>query len=167
MSLISTDFAEKNLKEFKIIDASWHLPTENRDPYLEYKESHIPNSVFFDLDNTSEKNTDLPHMLPSEDQWSKSISKLGISNNDKILIYDNSRLYSACRCWFSLLYFGHDIGKLYILNGGLKKWKQENKALTDEKTNIVTSNYKAIKKENYVFNMSQINENIEIRKFHL
>ena len=53
MSLISTDFAEKNLKEFKIIDASWHLPTENRDPYLEYKESHIPNSVFFDLDNTS------------------------------------------------------------------------------------------------------------------
>ena len=110
MSLISTDFAEKNLKEFKIIDASWHLPTENRDPYLEYKESHIPNSVFFDLDNTSEKNTDLPHMLPSEDQWSKSISKLGISNNDKILIYDNSRLYSACRCWFSLLYFGHDIG---------------------------------------------------------
>ena len=34
MSLISTDFAEKNLKEFKIIDASWHLPTENRDPYF-------------------------------------------------------------------------------------------------------------------------------------
>ena len=41
MSLISTDFAEKNLKEYKIIDASWHLPTENRDPYLEYKERHI------------------------------------------------------------------------------------------------------------------------------
>ena len=100
-------------------------------------------------------------MLPSEDQWSKSISKLGISNNDKILIYDNSRLYSSCRCWFSLLYFGHDIGKLYILNGGLKKWKQENKTLTDEKTNIITSNYRAIKKENYVFNMSQINENID------
>ena len=165
MSLISTDFAEKNLKEFKIIDASWHLPTENRDPYLEYKENHIPNSVFFDLDNTSEKNTDLPHMLPSEDQWSKSISKLGISNNDKILIYDNSRLYSACRCWFSLLYFGHDIEKLYILNGGLKKWRQENKALTNEKTNILTSNYKAIKKENYVFNMSQINENIDSNNF--
>ena len=35
MSLISTDFAEKNLKEFKIVDASWHFPTENRDPYLE------------------------------------------------------------------------------------------------------------------------------------
>ena len=124
MSLISTNLAEKNLTDFKIIDASWHLPSESRDPYLEYEQDHIPNSVFFDLDDTSEKDTDLPHMLPSEEKWSESISRLGISNNDKILIYDNSKLYSACRCWFSLLYFGHDVKKLYILNGGLKKWKQ-------------------------------------------
>ena len=165
MSLISTDFAEKNLKEFKIIDASWHLPSEKRDPYLEYKDSHITNSVFFDLEGTSEKYTDLPHMLPSEDRWSKIISNLGISNNDKILIYDNSKLYSACRCWFSLMYFGHDIEKLYILNGGLKKWKQENKVLTSKKTNVVKSNYKAFKKDNYVFKMSQINENINSNNF--
>ena len=165
MSLISTDFAEKNLKKFKIIDASWHLPSEKRDPYLEYKECHIPNSVFFDLEDTSEKYTDLPHMLPSEDRWSKSISNLGISNNDKILIYDNSKLYSACRCWFSLMYFGHDIEKLYILNGGLKKWKQENKVLTSKKTNVEKSNYKTFKKNNYVFKMSQINENINSNNF--
>ena len=165
MSLVSTDFAEKNLKEFKIIDASWHLPSENRNPYVEFKKGHIPGSVFFDLDDASKKNTDLPHMLPSEDQWSKSISKLGISNNDKILIYDNSKLYSACRCWFSLLYFGHDIEKLHILNGGLKKWKQEKKVLTNKKTNIVLSNYKSLKKNNYIFNMRQINENINLNNF--
>ena len=165
MSLISTNLAEKNLTDFKIIDASWHLPSESRDPYLEYKQDHIPNSVFFDLDDTSEKDTDLPHMLPSEEKWSESISRLGISNNDKILIYDNSKLYSACRCWFSLLYFGHDIEKLYILNGGLKKWKEENKTTTNEKTNIVRSNYKAQEKSSYVFKMRQINENIKSNNF--
>ena len=165
MSLISTNLAEKNLTDFKIIDASWHLPSESRDPYLEYKQDHIPNSVFFDLDNTSEKDTDLPHMLPSEEKWSESISRLGISNDDKILIYDNSKLYSACRCWFSLLYFGHDIEKLYILNGGLKKWKEENKTTTNEKTNIVRSNYKAQEKSSYVFKMRQINENIKSNNF--
>ena len=165
MSLISTNLAEKNLTDFKIIDASWHLPSESRDPYLEYEQDHIPNSVFFDLDDTSEKDTDLPHMLPSEEKWSESISRLGISNNDKILIYDNSKLYSACRCWFSLLYFGHDIEKLYILNGGLKKWKQENKTTTNEKTNIVRSNYKAQEKSSYVFKMRQINENIKSNNF--
>ena len=165
MSLISTNLAEKNLTDFKIIDASWHLPSESRDPYLEYEQDHIPNSVFFDLDDTSEKDTDLPHMLPSEEKWSESISRLGISNNDKILIYDNSKLYSACRCWFSLLYFGHDIEKLYILNGGLKKWKQENKTTTNEKTNIARSNYKAQEKSSYVFKMRQINENIKSNNF--
>ena len=66
MSLISTILAEKNLKDFKIIDASWHLPSEGRDPFSEYEQDHIPNSVFFDLDDTSEKDTDLPHMLPSK-----------------------------------------------------------------------------------------------------
>ena len=45
MSLISTNLAEKNLTDFKIIDASWHLPSESRDPYLEYEQDHIPNSV--------------------------------------------------------------------------------------------------------------------------
>tara|TARA_Y100000741_G_scaffold345623_1_gene311235 strand:- start:2886 stop:3710 length:825 start_codon:yes stop_codon:yes gene_type:complete len=165
MSLISTNLAEKNLTDFKIIDASWHLPSESRDPYLEYEQDHIPNSVFFDLDDTSEKDTDLPHMLPSEEKWSESISRLGISNNDKILIYDNSKLYSACRCWFSLLYFGHDIEKLYILNGGLKKWKQENKTTTNEKTNIARSNYKAQEKSSYVFKMRQINENVKSNNF--
>ena len=90
---------------------------------------------------------------------------MGISNNDKILIYDNSKLYSACRCWFSLLYFGHDIKKLYILNGGLKKWKQENKTTTKGKTNIARSNYKAQKKGSYVFKMRQINENIKSNNF--
>ena len=165
MSLISTDLAEKYLKKFKIIDASWHLPSENRDAYLEYKESHIPGSVFFDLDNTSEKKTDLPHMLPSEDQWNINISDLGISNNDKILIYDNSRLYSACRCWFSFLYFGHDIEKLYILNGGLKKWRQESRILTDDETKIIKSDYRSRKRDNYIFKMSQINENITSKNF--
>ena len=165
MSLISTNLAEKNLTDFKIIDASWHLPSESRDPYLEYEQDHIPNSVFFDLDDTSKKDTDLPHMLPSEEKWSESISRLGISNNDKILIYDNSKLYSACRCWFSLLYFGHDIEKLYILNGGLKKWKQENKTTTNEKTNIVRSNYRAQEKSSYVFKMRQINENVKSNNF--
>ena len=165
MSLISTILAEKNLKDFKIIDASWHLPSEGRDPFSEYEQDHIPNSVFFDLDDTSEKDTDLPHMLPSKKKWSESISRLGISNSDKILIYDNSKLYSACRCWFSLLYFGHDIEKLYILNGGLKKWKQENKSTTNEKTNIVRSNYKVKNRGGYVFKMSQINENLKTNNF--
>ena len=50
MSLVSTDWLEKNLKKVKLIDCSWHLPNSKRDPYKEYIDGHIPNAIFFDLD---------------------------------------------------------------------------------------------------------------------
>ena len=62
MYLVSTDWLIGNLSHVKIIDASWHLPSTNRDGFEEYKVEHIENSIFFDLDEFSEKNTDLPHI---------------------------------------------------------------------------------------------------------
>ena len=50
MTLVSTDWVEKNINNIKIIDCSWHMPNMNRDGYKEYLEAHIQNAVFFDLD---------------------------------------------------------------------------------------------------------------------
>ena len=69
---------------------------------------HIPNSIFFDLDENSKKETDLPHMLVELNDWEKIVSKMGIKKNDEIVIYDNSDVVSSCRCWFNFIYFGHD-----------------------------------------------------------
>ena len=38
MSLVSTDWVEKNNHSLKIIDCSWHMPNVNREPYKEYLE---------------------------------------------------------------------------------------------------------------------------------
>ena len=137
MSLVTTDWVLDNLDSLKRIDASWHMPAQKRNPAEEYRNAHIPNSVFFDLDENSEKDTDLPHMLPKQKSWEKIMRSLGINNNDDILIYDNSDLKSSCRCWFSLLYFGHDQKKIHVLNGGLKKWIFEHKPITKNKTEII------------------------------
>ena len=125
MSLVETDWLAKNLKDVKIIDCSWHMPQSNRDGFEEYKNKHIPNAIFFDLDNNSKKDTDLPHMLVGKDNWEKIVSKMGINNDDKIIIYDNSDVISSCRCWFNFIYFGHDPKLVHVLNGGLKKWMKD------------------------------------------
>ena len=52
-----------NKKNIKIIDASWYLPGINRDAHKEYKNSHIENALFFDIDRICDKETYLPHML--------------------------------------------------------------------------------------------------------
>ena len=37
------------------------MPNINRNAYKEYEIAHIPNSIFFDLDKTSDLNSDLFH----------------------------------------------------------------------------------------------------------
>ena len=105
MSLVTIDWLENNLNKVKIIDCSWHMPNVNRNASQEYIQEHIPGAIFFDLDKYSDLKTDLPHMLPNLNNWEKIISSLGISNNDKVIIYDNSDVLSACRCWYNFIYF--------------------------------------------------------------
>jgi thiosulfate/3-mercaptopyruvate sulfurtransferase len=167
MALVSTSWLEKNLKKVKILDASWHMPSANRDPHKEFLNEHIENSQFFDLDKNSELDSTLPHMLPSKKKWQKIISNYGITNQDKIVVYDNSDVISSCRCWYMFVYFGHDISKVFILNGGLKKWKIDNKKITNNLTSNNKTNYLAKEIKSLVLNKLQINENIKLNDFQV
>ena len=165
MSLIETDWLEKNLDKVKIIDCSWHMPQTNRIGFQEYKNQHIPNSIFFDLDENSKKDTELPHMLVGDKDWEKIVSKMGIKEDDKIIIYDNSDVISSCRCWFNFIYFGHNPKLVHVLNGGLKKWIKENKEVTKDIPNIEISKYKSFEKKELVKNKKFIDLNIEKQNF--
>ena len=46
MSLVTTDWVFNNLDNLKVIDASWHMPAQKRNPIEEYQNAHIPNSIF-------------------------------------------------------------------------------------------------------------------------
>ncbi len=165
MPLVETEWLKENINNLKIIDCSWHMPLTKRNGFEEYKSQHIPNSVFFDLDNNSKKGTDLPHMLVEMDSWEKILSNIGIKNEDEIVIYDNSDVISSCRCWFNLIYFGHDPNLVHVLNGGIKKWIKENNEVTNNITNIQPSNYKSFENKELVKNKKSIDQNINEQKF--
>jgi thiosulfate/3-mercaptopyruvate sulfurtransferase len=167
MSLVNTDWLEKNLNEVKILDASWHMPSTNRDAYKEFLSEHVKNSQFFDLDKNSELDSTLPHMLPSKKKWQEIVSNYGISNQDKIVIYDNSDIISSCRCWYMFVYFGHNINNIFVLDGGLKKWKIDNKQITKNLTSSSKAGYLAKEIKNFVLNKLQIEENIKLNKFQV
>ena len=162
MTLVSTDWLNENLNKVKIIDATWHL-IKNRNAVEEYNKEHIENAIFFDLDKNSNQRKDLPHghFLPSLSDHEKAISKMGITNTDRIIIYCYSDLISSCRAWFQFIYFGHNPKLISILNGGMKKWKLEGKKVTNLKTKITQSKYKAIENKSMIKIKSQIDENIK------
>ena len=167
MSLIDTNWLEKNIDKVKIIDCSWHMPQTQRNGFEEYYKEHIPNAIFFDLDKNSKLDTDLPHMLTDSVSWEKIMSSMGIENNDHIVVYDNSDVISSCRCWYNLIYYGHNPKLVNVLNGGLKKWKIENKATDSNEVKIKTSKYSCKENKELVKNKKQIDENIDKKEFNV
>ena len=165
MSLVETDWLYKNINSVKIIDCSWHMPQTKRNGLYEYKKNHIPNAIFFDLDNNSRRDTDLPHMLVNRIDWEEIVSKMGIGNKDKIVIYDNSDVISSCRCWFNFIYFGHDPELVHVLNGGFQKWIAEKKETTNNETNIKISKYQGFEKKNFVKDKESIDQNIHKKNY--
>tara|TARA_Y100000590_G_scaffold243973_1_gene274221 strand:- start:384 stop:1199 length:816 start_codon:yes stop_codon:yes gene_type:complete len=166
MTLVSTEWLNENLSKVKIIDASWHLK-KNRNAIEEYNQEHIENAIFFDLDKNSNQAKNLPHghFLPSIMDHEKNISEMGILNTDRIIIYCYSDLISSCRAWFQFLYFGHNPELVSVLNGGMKKWKLECRKITNLKTKIIPSKYKAHENKKMIKIKSQIDNNIKSKEF--
>jgi thiosulfate/3-mercaptopyruvate sulfurtransferase len=129
MGLVSTDWLRKNFinKNIKILDCSWHMPTTQRSGKLEFEQTHIPGSIFFDIDEFSDKNSEFPHTILPGDIFSEMISNLGISNQDHIVVYDSLGIFSSPRVWWMFQYFGHK--EVSILDGGLVKWLKEKKEI--------------------------------------
>lgn len=129
--IVSTEWLAAHIgsPDIAIIDASWHLPTANRDPRAEFREGHIPGAQFFDIDDISDTESPLPHMLPSPEKFSSRMRKLGIGDGKRVIAYDAAGLFSAARAWWMFKVFGHD--DVAILDGGLLKWKSEGRPLDD------------------------------------
>lgn len=108
--------------QVKFVDGSFYLNKDLRNAFAEYSASRIPNAQFIDIDSEafSDKSTSLPHMMPSAEKFSHSVSRLGISSSDHVIVYTARESFSASRVWWMFKAFGHE--KVSILNGGLSSW---------------------------------------------
>jgi thiosulfate/3-mercaptopyruvate sulfurtransferase len=129
--LVSTDWLAQHLGApgVAIVDASWHLPTVNRNGAEEFANAHIPGAVFFDIDAIADHSTDLPHMLPDPVAFASAVRKLGIGDGMKVVVYDSLGLFSAPRVWWTFRAFGkRDVA---VLDGGLPKWIAEGRPVAE------------------------------------
>ncbi len=132
--IVSTEWLGANLGtgNLVVLDGSWHLPAEKRDPKAEFEAGHIPGARFFDIDDVSDLCSPLPHMLPTADVFVTKMAALGVGQGDAVVVYDASApgLMSAGRVWWMFRVFGHD--NVAVLDGGLKKWRAEGRSVTAE-----------------------------------
>lgn len=109
----------------RIVDASWHL--DGRDARADFQQAHIPGAVFFDLDAVSDRDSPLPHMMPTPTAFAEAVGALGVAADDLIVIYDTAGLFSAARVWWMFRTMG--ARDVRVLDGGLPLWRSRGFAL--------------------------------------
>jgi len=154
----------KNLKKIyrskrvKILDCRWYLEDEKKG-FLQYRNKHIPNAIFFDIDKISNKESKLPHMFPKTDIFTQFINKSGINKNSEIIIYDQIGFFSSSRVWILFKYFGFKNVK--ILDGGFYIWKKKKYELESGCRVIKYSrSYTQISMPNLIINQSSLKKEI-------
>lgn len=126
--LVTTGWLAEHIHdpELRILDASWHLPSEQRDARADYHAHHIPGARFFDIDEVADQSSTLPHMAPSPAQFVHQMAGLGVGDGHRIVVYDSVGLFSAARAWWLFKLMGIASS---VLDGGLPKWRREGRAL--------------------------------------
>lgn len=133
---VDADWLEERLQQpgLSIVDASWYLPAQKRDPRAEYDAAHIPGARFFDQDVVADPQSPLPHTLPMPEQFAQYVGSMGISADDTIVIYDGPGFFSAPRVWWMFRIMG--ARKVLLLDGGFDGWKAAGRPVTSELTKI-------------------------------
>ena len=154
--LVSTDWLAKHSQDpdLRILDASWYLPGENRNPLEEYSRSHIPGALFFDIDEIADKDTHLPHMVPSQELFATRVRKMGIDNGHQIVVYDTAGIFSSPRVWWLFKLMGHK--DIAVLDGGFPKWLEEGREVEDVPPQVNERHYYSRKQAQLVKSRSEV-----------
>ncbi|MBN9489470.1 MAG: sulfurtransferase [Alphaproteobacteria bacterium] len=138
-ALISTDDLARRLGApgLRIFDCTTYLRPRPEGGYnaesgrANYDKGHIPGAAFLDLGaELSDQNSTLRFTLPPLDALTKAFAAKGIGHGTFVVLYSHASPNWATRLWWMLRAIGFD--EAAILDGGLDKWKAENRPLSTE-----------------------------------
>ena len=95
-----------------------------------YTEGHLPGAVFVDWTaDLRDPENPIKGQTPTTAQAEALWSRLGIGNEDTVVLYDDTSSLFAARAFWVLKYYGHE--DVRILNGGRKQWEAEGWLVID------------------------------------
>jgi thiosulfate/3-mercaptopyruvate sulfurtransferase len=145
---ISTDWLAENLKkeEMLILDVQPNVH--------DFIEEHIPGAVYLTEGLLRCTENNLPAMYVPPAAVEQIFRRTGLKRDVPAVVYTGA---GAAKGWgdgleqtmmaYSLVRFGHNL--VYILDGGLNKWKTEGKPLTKEFKPVSASDFAVQVQEDY------------------
>ena len=131
--LVSAKWLMDNLSapDLRVIDATWFAPFTNppETGHEAYLRAHIPDAVYFDINDIADPDSDLPHTFPPSHVFSSRVRKLGLGDGNRLVVYDQNNFFAAARVWWMFRAMG--FSDVSVLDGGLDAWIEAGGATDD------------------------------------
>lgn len=138
--LASTEWLSQHLNDANLVVVDVRKAAD-------YQSGHIKGAVNIEASNFKsalyDQGDPVKWRVLTEDQAEKLFGSLGIDNDTTVVAVDGDNPLWASRLFWTLEYYGHGDGKARVLDGGMKKWKAENRELTDAETKITAAKFDA------------------------
>ena len=123
---------ELNNPNLRVFDCTTNLIPDPKTTYqavparADFEKGHIPGAQFIDLQaDLSDSSQRLRFMLPSAEAFATAMSRFGVSDGTRVVLYSTANPWWATRVWWLLRVFGFD--NAAVLNGGWQKWGREGR----------------------------------------
>jgi len=126
--------------------------------FKEYSEGHIPGAVNLDLFAFHWIDTTKEGIENFNRQTEMLFSFVGITSEKKVIFYDDVSGMLAARGVWMLMYFSHP--DVSILNGGMKKWKQENLPLETKSNGFKPAKFSGKINTKIISGFEYLNDNL-------
>ncbi|HET9903144.1 MAG TPA: sulfurtransferase [Xanthobacteraceae bacterium] len=134
--LVETDWLADRLgdPQLRVFDCSVRLIPDPQLQYrvedcrADYRAGHVPGAGYIDLHNDlSDKQTGLRFMAPTPEAFARAMSRYGVDDSTRVVLYAKGTWYWATRVWWMLRANGFD--NAAVLNGGWQKWQAEGRPI--------------------------------------
>ncbi|MDH1263253.1 sulfurtransferase [Pseudomonas sp. GD03944] len=102
-----------------------------------YGEGHIAGAQFADLEHDLSgpihKGVTGRHPLPDAAELNRKLRAWGLNNSSTVVLYDDGPGAFAARAWWLLAWLGKR-DNVFLLDGGLKAWREAGYSLTADQT---------------------------------
>jgi thiosulfate/3-mercaptopyruvate sulfurtransferase len=154
--LVDTQWVEDHLDDSKV-----RIAEVDYDPKANYNLGHIPNSILFDWKR--DINDPLTRNILSRDDCSTLLQKAGINDSTTLILYGDFNNWFAAFAFWVFEYYGMKNTK--IMNGGRKKWLEEDRPISKETPSFPMGNFKPTGPNPALRAfLSQVRESLELDK---
>src|ERR687896_1576616 len=132
--LVDTQWVEEHVKDSKV-----RIAEVDYDPKANYQLGHVPGADLFDW--RQDINDPVSRNVLSKQAYEDLLQRAGVNNDTTLVLYGDFNNWFAAFAFWVFKYYGFK--DVRIMNGGRKKWLEEDREVNKDIPNYPKGNLKA------------------------